>query len=495
MSTFPSRARFISIVATVVLAGCATLPPDETPLVQRDPKSADIERDTALPAGAWPDTQWWKRYGDAQLDGLIERALHDAPSMATAQARVHLAERSIVAAEADRGAKVDLDTSVTREKLSRNGLIPPPYGGKTLSDGEAKVGFSYDFDWWGKNRATIAAATSEERAAQADRAAAALVLTSAVAQKYFSWQALHERIELMRQTIDQHEHLIRILQARVTRGLDSSASVDSEKSRRDTTRQSVAALETDQRIAREQLRALIGAAPGTLPELVAAPLPTDSAGVPETLGLDLLSRRPDIEASRLRIEAQTHRIESAKAEFYPDINLTAFAGLSSVVLSKFFESGSFTAGVAPALHLPIFDAGRLRANLGVTRANLDIAIASYNQAVVDAASDVATQATTLSGIAEQHRAATDALNADEAVSANAESRMRQGIADARDTIAAQMTLLAQRDVLLQVDEQRVQTQVALIKALGGGYRADARAETNLTSTDPTRITEPSSHVQ
>lgn len=475
-------------------AGCATLPPDHTPLPQRDQSSADIERDAGVPAGAWPDAAWWKRYNDAQLDGLIERALTDAPSMETAQARVYLAQQSTQAADAARGAKVDLDTSVTREKLSHYGLIPPPYGGKTISDAEAQLGFSYDFDWWGKNRATLAATTSEERAAQADRAAAALVLTSAVAQEYFTWQALHARLDVANETLSQHEQLIRILQSRVAHGLESSASVDSEKSRRDSIQQNIAALEMNQRIAREQLRALLGAAPGTLGDLKSMPLPADDAGVPAQLGLDLLSRRPDIEASRLRIEAQTHRIAAAKAQFYPDINLSAFAGLSSVVLSKFFTSDAFTAGVAPALHLPIFDAGRLRANLGVTRANLDVAIASYNQTVVDAASDVATQATTLSGLAEQRRAASDSLTAELAVESNAQQRMRQGIADARDTIAAQMSVLAQRDVLLQIDTERLQTQVALIKALGGGYRAPAEEAAQVTSTDATPITEPR-HVQ
>ncbi|HEX6833551.1 MAG TPA: efflux transporter outer membrane subunit [Rudaea sp.] len=488
--------RFVLAAAAAAFAGCATLPPAEKPLAQRDPHSAGIER-TSLPDGAWPDAAWWKRYGDAQLDALIERALIDAPSMATAQARLHLAERSVEAADAARGAKIDFDASVTREKLSRYGLIPPPYGGRTLSDAEAKFGFSYDFDWWGKNRATLAAAVSEERAAQVDRAAAALVLTSAVAQQYFAWQALDARIALARRTLDEHQRLIRILQARVERGLESSASVDAEKSRRDTMRQNLAALTTNQLLAREQLRALMGAAPGELPELKPATLPTQEFGIPPQLGIDLISRRPDVEASRLRIEAQTHRIESAQAEFYPDISVSAFAGLSSVLLSKFFNVHSGTLGVAPAVHLPIFDAGRLRANLGVTRANLDVAIATYNQSVVDAASDVATQATTLAGIADQRRAAADALQADEAVKANADLRVRQGVADARDTIAAEITSLAQRDALLQIDAARLQTQVALVKALGGGWRAEtgAAVTSNSNSNEPARITETASHGQ
>jgi outer membrane protein, multidrug efflux system len=486
--------RSMSLLAAIAAAtGCATLPQDHKPLRQRDQSVDDIERNASIPAGAWPDTAWWKRYNDPQLDTLIERALTDAPSMETAQARVYLAQQSTQAADAARGAKVDLDTSITREKLPSFGLIPPPYGGQTISDAEAKVGFSYDFDWWGKNRATLAAATSDERAAQADRAAAALILTSAIVQRYSMWQALDARIVLADETLKQYEQLIHLLQARVAHGLESSAIVDTTKSHRDSFRQNISALAMNQRIAAEQLRALLGAAPGTLPDLNPVPLPSDDAGVPAQLGLDLLSRRPDIEASRLRIQAQTHRIDAAKAEFYPDINLSAFVGLSSVVMSRFLNSDSLTAGVTPALHLPLFDAGRLRANLGVTRANLDVAIASYNQTVIDAASDVAVQATTLSGLAEQRRAISDSLTAENAVEANAQLRMHQGISDARDIINAEMTVLAQRDVLLQIDAERLQTQVALIKALGGGYRSESD-NANVTSTNTTPTTEPR-HVQ
>jgi multidrug efflux system outer membrane protein len=463
--------RSIVVAACIaILSACAALPPEQTPLARRDVRNADIDRAATTPAGTWPQAHWWKRYGDAQLDTLVERALKDAPSMATAAARFRLAESSTQTARAQLGANIDLDASLTREKLSHFGLIPPPYGGKTISDAEGKLGFAYDFDWWGKNRATLAAAIDEQHAAEADHAAAALVLTSAVTQQYFNWQALQARCELAQTMLEKREQLVRLLHARLERGLESAAAVDQAASQRDTSRQNVAALQMNRQLALEQLRNLLGADPGTLTTLTPAPLPGDDAGVPPQLGLDLLARRPDVEASRLRIEAQVRRIDAAKAQFYPDINISAFLGLSTVDLGKVLNTDALTAGVAPALHLPLFDAGRLRANLGVNRANLDVAIAGYNQAVVDAAGDVALQASTLAGIAAQQQAALDALRSDEAVKANADARIRQGLADARDAINAELPLVAQRDDLAQLDAQRLSAQVALIKALGGGYQ-------------------------
>jgi outer membrane protein, multidrug efflux system len=474
MSIFSKKmlVHIVTMACTALLSACVALPPEQTPLARRDARSAGIEHAADMPIGAWPEAQWWKRYGDAQLDALIERALKDAPSMATAAARFRLAESSTQAARAQLGANVGLDASLTREKLSHFGLIPPPYGGKTIDDAEVKLGFAYDFDWWGKNRATLAAAIDEQHAAEADHAAAALLLTSAVTQQYFNWQALQARCVLAQTVLEKREQFVQLLRMRLERGLESAASVDQGASQRDTARQNVAALQLNRQLALEQLRNLLGAAPGTLAAPTPAPLPGDGAGIPAQLGLDLLSRRPDVEASRLRVETQIRRIDAAKAQFYPDINISAFLGLSTVELSKLLNTDSLTAGLAPALHLPIFDAGRLRANLGVNRANLDVAIASYNQTVADAAGDVAAQASTLAGIAAEHQAALAALRADEAVKANVDSRIRQGLADARDAINVELPLVAQQDSLAQLDAQRLDAQVALIKALGGGYNAE-----------------------
>jgi outer membrane protein, multidrug efflux system len=473
MIRYPAFRRLTTLAGAAMLAACASLPPEQTPLARRDAHSVDIERVAGTPAGAWPETQWWTRYGDAQLDTLLERALEDAPSMAMAAARFRLAESSTAVARAQLGANVDLQAAVTREKLSHHGLIPPPYSGTTISDTEINLGFSYDFDWWGKNRATLAAAIDEQHAAEADRAAAALLLTSAVAQQYFSWQAWQARSALAQALLEKREQLVHLLHLRVERGLEASISVDQAASQRDATRQTLALLQTNRDLTLEQLRNLVGAAPGTLAPLTPTPLPVAEAGVPPQLGLDLLARRPDVEASRLRIEAQIQRIDSAKAQFYPDFNINAFLGLSSVELSKLFDKDSLTTGITPALHLPIFDAGRLRANLGVTRANLDIDIASYNQTVIDAAADVAFQASTLQGITAQHAAALAALQSDRAVRADVDTLIHQGLADARDAINAEVPLVLQQDILLQLDAQRLVAQVALIKALGGGYSSIA----------------------
>jgi multidrug efflux system outer membrane protein len=192
--------------------------------------------------------------------------------------------------------------------------------------------------------------------------------------------------------------------------------------------------------------------------------------LPAGASLDLVARRPDIAASRWQVEAALKQTDVARAQFLPDLSISALAGLSSIDLGQLFTASSRTFSLTPALHLPLFNSGLLQANYGLSKAQLDSAVAQYNSVVLQAARDVATQALTAQMLAERRTQQEAQLAADERLLAAAKARAAQGVRDARESLAARAQLLQQQDAAVQLQAQAVSTDLALIKALGGGYR-------------------------
>jgi multidrug efflux system outer membrane protein len=227
--------------------------------------------------------------------------------------------------------------------------------------------------------------------------------------------------------------------------------------------------DTDAAREREGLRALIGGDAAALTDLARVqPAPATDA-VPRALGLELLARRPDLQAARWRVEAQLGRVAASEAAFRPDINLAAAIGLDATSLGKLLRYPSRTPLIGATLDLPLFDSGRLHARLGQARSSRDELLAEYNEAVLNAVRDVAREAATLQGIAKETAAHAATIDASRKLAANAEARMQRGLADRAAVLQARLAVLRQRDVDLQLTDARLQTQVALVKALGGGY--------------------------
>jgi multidrug efflux system outer membrane protein len=247
------------------------------------------------------------------------------------------------------------------------------------------------------------------------------------------------------------------------------------------------ALESSARIRKVALAALLGVTPAQLPPLSPRPLPVVRSGLPADARLDLISRRPDIAASRWQVEAALKQTDVARAQFFPDISITAMAGLSSTnqaapalfggggsgSLGNVFSPSSRVFGLTPALHLPIFEGGRLKAAYGISRAQLDDAVAQYNATVFHAAREVASQALTAERLATTRKQQQQQVDAEEHLYANAQARLRQGVRDARESLAAKAQLLQQQDQAIALHAQALSADLALIDALGGGYRMPA----------------------
>ena len=456
-----------------LLAGCLSVPPDTTHAAGPDAARARLAAGIVLPADAWPAEQWWLGYRDPQLNELVARALHDSPSLAVAQARLAGARAVVQTENANQGAQVGLATGANRQRYSSNGFFPPPLGGAWYNDFSVQARASYDFDWWGKHRALIAAALGEANARQAEGAQAAQTLAASVAQSYFRLQMLWARQDNVKALMAVQRDLIADRQARMAHGLLSQDALQSAELDLATLTEQAVRYDTEAAREREALRALIGGDADALGNLARfQPAPAANA-LPHELGMELLARRPDLQAARWRVEAQLGRVTASELAFRPDINLMGSIGLDAVSLGKLLRYPSRTPLIGATLDLPLFDSGRLKAQLGVARADRDTLLAEYNEAVLNAVRDVAMEAATLQGLERETASHGAALDASAKLAANAQARLQRGLADRAAVLQAKQTLLRQRDTDLQLVDARLQAQVALVKALGGGYRAPA----------------------
>jgi multidrug efflux system outer membrane protein len=482
MKHAPLRGRTALAAAILLtLAGCAAAPARLGPPALRD--DVPLAGLQAPVRAGWPATQWWRQYDDPQLDGLMDRAMQQSPDLALAQSRVQNAEQSAKLAAAQLGLSVNGNAQVSRQRMSDHGLIPSQFlGFSWYNQADLGVQLQYDFDWWGKKRATMEAALDQAHAAQAQRSAAALAIQYAVADTYFGWQADQARLQLADQLLATQQQFAHIAELRVRQGVDLPDEAQKAQAQLAAVREMRVALDGSAKIRRAALASLLGVAPAELPELQARPLPAIERGIPANGGLDLIARRPDIAASRWQVEAALKQTDAARAEFFPDISLTALAGLSSIDMGKLLTAGSRTFALTPALHLPIFNGGALEANYGVSKAQLDAAVAQYNSTVLTAAREVATQALSAEQVAGRQREQRAQLDADQRLLANAQARARQGVRDLRESLGAQAALLQQRDAATQLQAQALSTDLTLIKALGGGYRAADEATTSSSVT-------------
>jgi multidrug efflux system outer membrane protein len=269
--------------------------------------------------------------------------------------------------------------------------------------------------------------------------------------------------------------LLRIADVRARAGLQAADASHQAQAQLAAARQQQAAVRGSAAVRKAALAALLGIAPAALPPLQPHPLPKTAAALPADAGLDLIARRPDIAAARWQVQSALHQTDAARARFFPDLSISALAGLSSIDLGKLLTAGSRTFAVGPALHLPIFEGGLLRAGYGVSKARLDAAIAHYNDSVLDAAREVATQSLTVQRLAAQRREQQAQLAAMAALRSSAAARQRQGLTDGSPALQAQAQWLQQRDAAVALEAQALSADVALTRALGGGYRMDTRS--------------------
>ena len=475
-------SRFVVMAFVIGLGGCAWMgetPPDA---VTYPVGKVEISRNLELPKGEWPAENWWQVYGDAQLDTLMNRALRDAPTLAVAEARVKSGQAVVDAVDASRGASIGITALVNRERISGDGFLGlyahhnPMIGatGPWYTEGIAGLTGSYTVDLWGKERAQLNAAMGRRRALEAETAEVKLLLSVRIATSYFEMQATRAQLDLLNEVQHIRHESLQAHSARFRRGLEPQVLVEKAKAQQAETAQQIEAAQARISVLTEILRSLTGSGPADFPPVAPAPLPADATGVPNELGIELLARRPDLQALRSYVEASVGQVEAAKAAFYPSFNLRAFFGYDAIHLEDLTRASSRQFNLLPGLHLPIFDSGRLNANLSISKTQKNVLVAQYNQAIVDAIRQVAQSGVELESANRQITLQEQRVDGAEISSAGAAAYTATGLSDGTSAAEAQLPLLTEKSRLLDLCLSRVRAQILLTAALGGGYESRSR---------------------
>lgn len=455
----------IPILFAVALSGCAAIGPGAPSVAELDPSRLGLQE----AAVTWPTQQWWTRYGDPQLNRLVELALAGHPSMDAARARLARANAAVRDARAIRLPSADAASNVTRERFSANSIYPAPYGGSMLTQADLRLSIGLDLDLWGRNRARYAAALSESNAAQADVFMARSALAGAIVQSYYRLQGALAQQAVLEDMVRQQQNVLDITQERVRAGLDTQIEAKQADSSLSSARVQLSQATTNTKLLRNQLAALTAQRPAQADAISAVALQGRPPEPPDTLPLDLLARRADVIAARERARAAAGRVSAARAEFFPNVSLTAFAGVMSLGLSRLFEGGSEIYGAGPAVSLPIFHGGALNAQLDARRADRDLAIADYNQTLLTAVQETADALVSLRALAQQAKDQDASLLAISSAYQIAVERYKSGLGNFIQVLLAQNEV--QKQALLDADlRARAYTLDAqLATALGGGY--------------------------
>lgn len=414
--------------------------------------------------------EWWAAWADPQLNRLMAQALDGNPTLQVARTRIDQARAVATRVESRTRPALFAGADFQRERFSLNQFFPPPIGGNTYWNNEATLNLSYELDLWGRQESLLAAAVSESRAALAEAWQVRLALATAIAQAYVQLAMQCDLSDIAKEEQQRLENALSIARRRERGGLGAGQEAEGIAAALARQEARVESLDTAATLARHQLAALAGLGPGT-GDTIARPRLADAAtlNLPPHLPADLVGRRPDVIAQRWRVEAAGHRIESAKASFYPDIDLMAFVGFQALGFMRFLDGDSAIRGVGPALSLPIFDGGRRRGRLALETAIHDEAVDAYNGVLVRALQSVADHAARLAGNRREADLARQALAASRRRQTAAERAWRAGVGPYQAVLEAQAAVLADRDILIRLDAARREDFAGLMLALGGKW--------------------------
>ncbi|MCM2971735.1 efflux transporter outer membrane subunit [Larsenimonas suaedae] len=459
-----------------LLAGCANYAGIESHSDIRSVDRVHSEKTLAkvpLSKAAWPETKWWRAFDDPMLDALIKQALDNSPDLEIARARLRKANAEAGIANAERLPTLDGNANVTRTRVSEVD-DPTGVGGFYSTTRGMLLNFSYDVDLWGGNKAAWEAALGQARAQNIDYRATLLSLSTNVAQAYIKLQDAYTLRQIARANLKRTQRIADINQELSRGGLQNEAPQLQARSSVSSARQSLASADQQLQSAKLSLAQLIGKGPDGAFALSEPKALTELPLVlPGHLPAELLGRRPDIVAARWRVEAASKNVKAAKTKFFPNINLSAMAGFKSYLGDYMFSESAKAGSVSPAISLPIFEGGKLRANLESTLADYDMAVGRYNQTLLSALNQVADAVNAVSSYRAQLEAARQAKDAAEKAFTLSKERYQAGIADYLQVLSTEQQLLSAERTLATVTSQQQQASIKLIQSLGGGFAGDS----------------------
>lgn len=459
----------------LIAYSCAPVPPHELAEVM-DSCGCEQVGEEALKSGNFleeeaPPEVWWKKIQDPLLIQLIERALVLSPTLQRAEASLKAAEHVAKQKQAVLFPELWFDAEDDWQHLSKSGFfrayaptIPP-----VVNDITVGLSFSYEFDFWGKNRDIFEASLGQAAALAAERIQAELILTTSIAYTYTELQLLLLSKEILERRKSNELAIQDFRLKRQQNALDTAITQLGSQANTLEVQTTLTELDLDIENQIHKLKALIGV--GQDAQLVIKPkfITPLQVSLPKNLSLDLISRRPDLIAQKARIESASKEIGAAKKDFYPNIDLMSFIGLESVKVSKLFQGSSFSGSITPAIHLPIFTAGRLRAHLKEKVANFNEAVYAYNQLILQTAQEVADRLTDLFFLEKEIENAKALLQIARKQADLTQRRRENALDNLMDVKLAENVVLKQEIELVAFEYGKQLEAILLIRALGGGY--------------------------
>lgn len=458
-----------TLITFVTITGCVNYRGITSNKKIAQPSQFQTQKSLPKQNGHWPTTDWAKQFGDPQLVALINEALANNPDLQAAKARIAQARALAQGKQAALYPSIDFHGAIDRVRLSSHNLLARPLGNSIFTQSAFLFDLNYTLDIWGKNLASLKQAISEAKASEAAEQESRLSIATSVASTYNQLAYYYALREVLRRTVAQREALDKISIVRLRTGLDTKTQLFQSRNTTETARTQLIDTEGQIILTRQQLGTLLGAGPDRglsikQPQLKSISTPK----LPSNLPLNLLGRRPDIVGARWRVEANCQGINYTKAQFYPNVNLTSGVAFLSLLLTH-FDVRANAEYLGPAITLPIFDAGALRAELRGQYANYEEAVANYNATLNNAFADVATQITTIQSINKQLITQRRALDAAEHAYNLGRYQYRTGLASQLVVLDAETRFLTEQQSRLQLITNRRNLQIALIKALGGGF--------------------------
>ena len=422
--------------------------------------------------GEWPEASWWETFDSEQLNQLIAQAIAQNPSIQSIRQKIELAKERAQSAKSKLYPLVYFDADGNWLFVSKQGL-QRAYNEEFPRHAEIidlTLSFNYEFDFWDKNRNLFRAALSLEQAQMAELAQIELITSTSLARAYFALKANLAKQEIYRELFAVRKKLCLLRQLLLDMALDDLRTILLAEERVEEAQKWLYAIEEEVAVGRHLINILAGMGPdepleveGSLPDL------PPSLVIPETLSVELLSRRPDLMAQIWRVEALAHEVGVARANFFPDINLGALLGLSSTIYHLLFNQTSYENILTPTISLPVYTAGDIQANLDAKRAEFQSAVFTYNELILKSSEEVVDTlvfARTVYGKKVEQEAIVRQASKRLELS---ENRLKHGLDSALETLAKTEELLQKRLDDLDLAYGRYAASIALIKSIGGGY--------------------------
>lgn len=454
----------IFLVLLSALPGCTLGPDYQRPEITAPP--AYLEEapwKEAVPADELDKGFWWQLYGDPVLNDLQQRALKENQTLKAAVARVDQARAAANISETTLYPRLDLNPAARRGRSSA----------ETTTTLRLPLDLSYEIDLWGRVRRSVEAGTALYEASQAERQNVLLTLQTDVARNYFALRSYDAQLDLLRRTVALRAKNLQLVTSLFNNGQVGRLDHARAETELANTQAETATLKRRRAATEHALAVLVGEPVATFslalpPANLEVRPPPVAAGLPSAL----LERRPDVAAAERQMMAANARIGMAKAAFFPVVSLTGSAGYASGELSRLFAWDNRTWSLGPLISLPVFDAGRNRAQLAQVEATWQEAVARYRQQVLIAFREVEDALADIRILAEQDEAQQRALTAARKAAELSDKRYRAGMVSYLEVVVSERTALATELLASQVQEQQLQASLSLIKALGGGWSQD-----------------------